>query len=192
MAKIQGFRRLGPLTPLVGTWEGNTGEDVSFRHQHEKIISTSYFERFSFAPIPVQNNGDQVLEGLKYTNQAWRHGEETMDPFHDEVGYLLWDEVRGQVLRAVCFGRGISILAGGDAEAYSTVLPFRSEVGDPNYGILQNKYLSERAQLVRFESIFTFDDEDTFHYDQTLVLKMTEFNGATMDHVDTNTLHRVG
>lgn len=38
-----------------------------------------------------------------------------MDPFHDEVGYLLWDKANGQVMRMVVFGRGIAILAGGDA-----------------------------------------------------------------------------
>lgn len=191
MTRVKGFRRLGPLTPLVGVWEGDVGLDVSFRHQHEKTIETSYFERFSFSPIPSQHNGDQDLEGLKYSNQAWRHGEEAMEPFHDEIGYMLWDEVRGQVIRAVSFGRGISVLAGGDAESYSNVLPFRSEAGSPNYGILQNKYLSERAQLITFESIFTFDGDDTFSYDQTLVLRMTEFAGSDMNHTDRNTLHRV-
>lgn len=191
MAKLQGPRRLGPLTPLVGDWEGNAGVDVSYRHQIDKTTQTSYFEKFSFQPIPTQHNGDQDIEGLKYTNQAWRHGEEAMNPFHDEVGYMLWDEVRGQIMRAVVFGRGISILAGGDGEEYGKVLHFKATPDDPNYGILQNKYLSERAQLTNFESVFTFDGEDTFSYDQLLVLKMTEFGGETMDHTDKNTLHRI-
>lgn len=191
MSEIKGPRRLGPLTQLVGTWEGNSGVDISFRHEDDKTTTTGYFERFSFAPIPTQHNGDQDLEGLKYSNQAWRHGEESMNPFHDEIGYMLWDEKRGQIMRAVVFGRGISILAGGDAEAYGTVLNFQASPGDPNYGILQNKYLSERAELMSFSTIITLDDKDTFSYDQKLVLRMTEFAGSNMDHTDKNTLHRV-
>ncbi|MBW7931804.1 MAG: FABP family protein, partial [Gammaproteobacteria bacterium] len=86
MAEILGPQRLGPLTPLVGEWEGNVGLDVSFRYQDDAIIKTSYYERAWFHPIPTQTNGQQKLEGLKFGFTAWRHGEEAMDPFHDEVG----------------------------------------------------------------------------------------------------------
>ena len=67
-------------------------------------------KRRHFKPIPVQENGQQVLWGLHYGMTAWRHGEESMDPFHDEVGFLLWDKANGQVMRSVVFGRGIAIL----------------------------------------------------------------------------------
>lgn len=36
-------------------------------------------------PPGSKKNGRQELEGLKYENQPWRHGEESMDPFHDET-----------------------------------------------------------------------------------------------------------
>jgi len=190
MAEIQGPQRLGPLTPLVGQWQGNVGVDVSYRHIDDETTTTGYFEKFWFNPIPAQQNGDQILEGLKYGNQAWRHGEEAMNPFHDEVGYLLWDEKRGQIMRVVVFGRGIAILAGGDAGKRDKQLKFKATPGDPNYGILQNKHLSEEAELISFDSVFTFDDADTFSYDQTLVLRIPAAGGQ-MDHTDRNTLQRV-
>lgn len=191
MSDKPGFQRLGPLTPLVGHWEGNVGVDVSYRHEDDVTTTTSYFETAWFEPIPAQHNGPQTLEGLKYGMVAWRHGEEAMNPFHDEVGYLLWDDVNGQVMRNVVFGRGIAILAGSDAGRHDKVLNFKATPGDQNYGILQNKYLTENATLMDFVGRFTFNDDGTFSYEQTLVLNVAAMGTGPMDHTDRNTLHRV-
>src|SRR5690606_2027258 len=145
-----------------------------------------YFEKAWFRPIPVQENGQQTIEGLNYKMTAWRHGEEAMDPFHDEVGYLLWAQSTGQVIRNVVFGRGIALLAGGDAKHYDNSFTDKATPGDPHYGILQNKYLSGRAELRDFDSTFTFNEDGTFTYTQTLVLKLGALGGAEMDHTDTN------
>lgn len=106
-------------------------------------------------------------------------------------GYMLWDKQRGQVGRVVVFGRGIAILAGGDAKPRDKTITFTAKAGDRNYGILQNTYLSERAELKRFESTFALNDDGTFSYEQTLVLKLAALDGKEMDHTDKNTLHLV-
>lgn len=191
MAEILGPQRLGPLTPLVGEWEGNAGLDVSFRYQDDAIIKTSYYERAWFHPIPAQTNGQQKLEGLKFGFTAWRHGEEAMDPFHDEVGYLLWDSARQQVMRVVVFGRGIGMIAGGSAKPRDSRFTLQATAGDPHYGILQNSYLSEHAELKSFTSTFSFHKDGSFSYDQTLVLKMAALGGKEMDHTDANTFRRM-
>src|SRR5690606_5217719 len=98
MANMHGPRRLGPLSWLVGEWEGDTGTDVSYHNKDDETGPTGYFEKASFRPIPMQENGLQVMDGLSYSMTAWRHGEEAMDPFHDEVGYLLWERATGQVI----------------------------------------------------------------------------------------------
>src|SRR3546814_1155575 len=67
---------------------------------------------------------------------SWRHGEEAMDPFHDEIGFLLWDKVHGEVMRTVVFGRGIAILAGSSARPDDKILTFDARPGEPCYGIL--------------------------------------------------------
>ena len=113
-----------------------------------------------------------------------------MDPFHDEVGFLLWDKAHKQVMRNVVFGRGIAILAGSDAEPHDTVLRFDAKPGEPCYGILQNKYLLERAEIRDFKSDFTFHDDGTMSYTSDLVLKLAA-TGEEMHHTDKNTLHRV-
>lgn len=183
--------KLGPLTPLVGEWEGNVGVDLSYHNIEDEVLKTTYFEKMWFNPIPTQVNGKQTMEGLYYRSTAWPHGEETMVPFHDEVGFLLWDAEHKQVLRAVVFGRGISILAGADAEAHSKVIEFKAMPGARDYGILQNKYLLERAELMSFESKFIFNDDGTFTHNSDIVLKLAEMGGIKMHHTDENTLKRV-
>jgi hypothetical protein len=185
-----GPQKLGPLTPLVGEWEGDHGVDLSYHNQDDETGHTTYFEKARFRPIPIQENGRQVLWGLNYTMTAWRHGEEAMDPFHDEVGFLLWDKANGQVMRTVVFGRGIAILAGSDARRDDRVLRFDATPGDPSYGILQNRYLVERAEIKRFTSTFTVHEDGTFGYTSDLLLRLAA-TGQEMHHTDQNTLHRV-
>jgi hypothetical protein len=121
---------------------------------------------------------------------AWRHGEEAMDPFHDEIGFLLWDKTHGEVMRTVVFGRGIAILAGSSAKPDDKVLTFDAAPGQPCYGILQNKYLLERAEIRDFKSNFTINDDGTLSYTSDLMLKLAA-TGAEMHHTDRNTLRRV-
>lgn len=190
MADILGPQRLEPLTPLVGEWEGNVGVDLSFHNEDDITGETGYFEKAWFRPIPRQENGKQHLEGVTYQMTAWRHGEEAMIPFHDEVGYMLWEKATGQVMRAVVFGRGIAVLAGGDAKPRDKVLHFKATPGSPSYGLVQNKYLLERAEIKDFVSTFTFHDDGTFSYTSDLLLKLAA-TGGEMHHTDRNTLHRV-
>ncbi len=190
MATILGPQKLGPLTPLVGSWEGDVGVDLSYHNKDDETSETSYFEKADFHPIPIQENGQQSMEGLNYKMTAWRHGEEAMDPFHDEVGYLLWDKANGQVMRVVVFGRGIAIIGGSDAGPRDKELRFDAKPGDPSYGILQNKYLMQRAEIKNFESVFSFNDDGTFSYTSDLVLKLAA-TGTEMHHTDRNTLHKV-
>jgi hypothetical protein len=188
--EIRYSRKLGPLTPFVGEWEGDVGVDLSYHNKDDWTAETTYFEKAAFRPIPVQENGQQVLWGLHYNMTAWRHGEEAMDPFHDEVGFLLWDKANGQVMRNVVFGRGIAILAGSDAGPHDTELRFDAKPGEPCYGILQNKYLLGRAELRDFTSTFTVNEDGTLGYTSDLVLKLAA-TGEEMHHTDRNTLHLV-
>src|SRR5574337_523314 len=73
VADIHGPQRLGPLTQLVGDWEGNVGIDLSYHNKDDETGRTGYFEKAWFHPIPVQENGKQSLECLIYKMTAWRH-----------------------------------------------------------------------------------------------------------------------
>lgn len=111
-------------------------------------------------------------------------------PFHDEIGFLLWDKANGQVMRNVMFGRGIAILAGSDAQLGDRVLHFDAKPGDPSYGTLQNRYLMERAEIKNFTSGFTFIGDGTMSYVSDLLLRLAA-TGEEMHHTDENTLHLV-
>ncbi len=181
--------KLGPLTPLVGDWEGDVGVDLSYHNKEDETAETGYFEKSWFRPIPVVENGKQTMWGLNYQMTAWRHGEEAMDPFHDEVGYLLWEAATGQVMRCFAVPRGLAILAGCTAKPGDKTLNFKADPGSPTYGLVQNKYLMERACAKSFESTFKFNDDGTFSYTSDLVLALAA-TGKTMHHTDRNTLHR--
>lgn len=180
---------LGPLAPFVGHWEGNVGVDLSYHNKEDETVDTGYFEKAWFHPIPVVENGQQTMHGLNYQMTAWRHGEEQLDPFHDEVGYLLWEPDTHQVLRCFAVPRGIAILAGCTAESDARSFDFVATPGEDNYGLVQNKYLTQRAKCGLFKSTFTLIDDETFSYTSDLVLELAQ-TGVTMNHTDRNTLTR--
>ncbi len=187
---IRGPRKLGPLTPLVGEWEGDVGVDLSYHNKDDETSETGYFEKAWFRPIPLHENGDQQLEGVTYQMTAWRHGEEAMVPFHDEVGYIMYDKANRQVIRTFAVPRGLAILAGATADPYDTRIDFTCTPGDPCYGLVQNKHLLERAEAKSLDAVFSFNDDGTFSYTSDLVLKL-KATGEEMHHTDRNTLHLV-
>ena len=113
-----------------------------------------------------------------------------MDPFHDEVGYLLWDKANEQIMRCFAVPRGLAILAGGSAKHRDKSLTFKAEPGSQHYGLSQNKHLLARATVTAFESTFVFNDDGTFSYTSDLFMKLAA-TGSEMHHTDQNTLHRV-
>jgi len=60
MAEILGPQKLGPLTPLVGEWEGDAGVDLSYHNKDDETSETGYFEKAWFRPIPIVENGQQT------------------------------------------------------------------------------------------------------------------------------------
>ncbi|MDR4484343.1 MAG: heme-binding beta-barrel domain-containing protein [Nitrospirales bacterium] len=53
-----------------------------------------------------------MLYGLRYSTVAWPLIQE--QPFHEEVGYWLWDAATQQVMRCFMVPRGVLVNAGGD------------------------------------------------------------------------------
>jgi hypothetical protein len=93
-------------------------------------------------------------------------------------------------MRNVVFGRGIAILAGSTAEPEDNMLRFDAKPGEQCYGVLQNTYLLERAEIRDFKSSFTINDDGTLSYTSDLLLKLAA-TGDEMHHTDKNTLSRV-
>ena len=103
-----------------------------------------------FGPV---DNGRQHLYGLDYKTAMWRGSED--NPFHTEVGYWLWDEATGEVLRGFVVPRGITVLAGGITTADATSFRMSATLGGTNYTIGENQYLAKNASTISYEVTIT-------------------------------------
>jgi hypothetical protein len=176
---------LGPLSALAGTWEGNAGVDIAPAKNGSK--ETHFRERMTFEPIGPVVNGPQILYGLRYTTIAWPLIQE--QPFHEEVGYWLWDAERKQVMRCFIVPRGVVVNAGGTSEPGAKEFSMTAEAGSEVYGILSNPFLEEAMKTVRYELTVTIQEPWKFTYKEDTQLQIA---GQTdvFHHTDHNTLKR--
>lgn len=179
--------QLGPLAALAGVWEGDKGDDVA-PSDDRGTEQNKYRERMTFEPIGSVNNHEQTLYGLRYATTAWRIGEPA--PFHEEVGYWLWDPKEKQVLRCFIVPRGVSVIAGGTAVPTATSFTLSAEVGSETYGICSNRFLDREFKTVRYELKVTIQDSQTFTYEEDTQLRITG-QAQLFHHRDKNTLRRV-
>lgn len=179
---------LGPLAPLAGLWRGDAGDDVAPAADRGTRTSR-YREELTLTPIGRIDNHEQVLQGLRYATKAWRVGEP--DPYHEEVGYWLWDASANQVLRCFVVPRGISVVAGGTALPDAKSFSLAAELGSPTYGICANRFLDEQFKTVRYALHVTIVGPDEFRYEEDTVMQMPG-RAELFHHTDQQTLRRVG
>jgi len=175
--------RLGPLAPLAGTWEGDQGIDTSRIHSEETI--TKFREKIVFEPLGPVKNGPQQLYGLRYSTVVWPLEEQ--EPFHEELGYWLWDADQKQVIRCFLVPRGVLVNAGGYVEANSRSFHLEAEAGSQTYGILSNRYLDDSYKTKRYTLDITIHDDGTFSYREDTQLWIP-VKQAIFHHTDQNTL----
>ena len=154
------LKNLGPLTPLAGMWEGDEGIDIS--PSRTGPVETKFRERLTFEPMGPVINGPQILYGLRYTTTAWPLGQEK--PFHEEVGYWLYDAQAQQVMRCFIVPRGVTVQAGGSAEPQARTFEMTAAVGSETYGITSNPFLDQSFKTVLFTVTVTIHDHDRFSY----------------------------
>lgn len=180
-------KQLGPLSTLAGVWEGDKGDDKA--PSDDRGTEQNVFrERITFEPIVPVRNHEQALYGLRYATIAWRIGE--VDPFHEEVGYWLWDPGEKQILRCFIVPRGVALIAGGTAEATATSFTLMAEAGSGTYGICSNRFLDKEFKTARYELTVRILDENRFYYKEDTQLRMPG-KAELFHHTDENTLTRV-
>lgn len=181
---------LGPLGPLQGVWEGEKGSDVapSDKPADDRQPTTSlYRERMVFEPTGRVDNHEQTLYGLRYSTRAWRIG--APDPFHEEVGYWMYEPATGLVLRCFMPPRGMTVLAGGTAAAAARKFSLEAKAGDEVFGICSSPFLTAEFKTVRYTLDVEIVDDDTLRYESHTFMKM-KGRADLFDHVDQNTLRR--
>lgn len=177
---------LGPLAALVGIWEGSDGVDIAPAKDGSR--ETHFRERMTFEPIGPVVNGPQTLFGLRYATVAWPLGQE--DPFHEEVGYWLWDAERQQVMRCFIVPRGVVVNAGGTTQATANEFCMTAEAGSEVYGILSNPFLEEKMKTVRYELAVTIHEPSKLSYKEDTHLQIAG-RPDVFHHTDSNTLTRL-
>jgi hypothetical protein len=187
MSAADDLANLGPLAVLAGTWEGKPGTDIAPADEDRRTTATSrYREHSTFEPTGLVDNHDQCLYGLRYLTLVWRVDEP--NPFHQEVGYWLWDAKAKQVMRCFIIPRGVSVLAGGSAEPDARQFELAAELGSPIFGICSNPYLDREFKTLRFAMTLTVHGPDSFSYEEDTVLAIP--GQPIFHHTDANTLQR--
>lgn len=182
---------LGPLAALLGIWEGEKGTDLapSDKPETDRQFATSkYRERMVFEATGRVDNHEQKLFGLRYSTKAWRIG--SPDPFHEELGYWMWDPASNLVIRTFMPPRGMTILAGGTAEPDATEFALEAKSGAEDFGICSSPFLLSEFKTVRYTVKVNTSETDRLHYEEHTFMKL-KGKEELFDHSDINTLKRV-
>lgn len=180
----------GPLRFLIGKWksEGFQGENRA-PDPDRKVENTKFRQEMVFEPIGDVNNHEQVLYALRYATKAWEEGHDE-EPFHEEVGYFIWDKSNRQVMKSFIVPRGIAVQAGGEADINAIEFSLKAELGSNTYGLCSNKFLDEEFQTVSYEVKFEFLDENKFSYSENTRIKI-KGQEEIFDHTEENTLSKM-
>ena len=178
---------LGPLAPLAGIWEGNKGDDIAPNVNPTEIENNKYRERLVLEPFGPVNNHAQTLYGLRYSTTAWRLEEE--GPFHEELGYWLWDPAEKQVMRCFIVPRGVTVIAGGTVEPDAQEFRLAADAGSETYGICSNQFLDREFKTIRYDLKITVHGANSFSYEEDTQLQI-KGQSEPFHHTDKNTLKR--
>ena len=176
----------GPLAKMIGTWEGSVGDDTA-PGDDRGVEKNKFRELFVFTPFGPANNHEQTLYGLNYTRTAWRLGEDA--PFHEQIGYWLWDANAQQIIHSFMIPRGMTVLAGGQASAKSQTIKLTATLGSSTFGIASNPFLDKEFKTVKYDSTHTFIDASTFSYEENTQIQI-KGQSQIFNHIDKNTLKK--
>jgi hypothetical protein len=179
----------GPLSFFIGKWESEswTGENIAPDLQR-KTENTKFRQEMTFEPIGDVNNHEQKLYVLRYSTLAWEEGSGE-DPFHEEVGYWIWDSVNEQVMKSFIVPRGVSVNAGGTAKANAKRFEMSAKLGSETYGLCSNKFLDEEFKSVQYDLKIEKIDENKFSYDEDTQIKI-KGQEEIFHHTEKNVLNR--
>ncbi len=180
----------GPLAFLIGKWSSNewAGENRA-PDPNREVENTKFRQEMTFVPIGQVDNHEQKLFALRYSTIAWEEGDDE-SPFHEEVGYWIWDAENKQVMKSFIVPRGISVTAGGTTDPNSHMFEVTADVGCETYGICSNKFLDEEFKSIRYELKMEKINENSFRYDEDTLIKI-KGQKEIFHHTEKNILNKV-
>jgi hypothetical protein len=181
------LKAFGPLAVLAGTWQGSMGDDTAPGDDRD-VEKNAFREQIVFTPMSPTANHEQTLFVLSYTRTAWRLKDE--DPFHQQLGYWFWDPSAKQVMHSFMIPRGVTVLAGGSADADSTIVKVAAKLGATTFGICSNPFLDREFKTLQYQGTLTLNDgSQSFTYEEDTEIQIKGQN-ATFHHVDKNRLEK--
>ncbi len=177
----------GPLTLLIGAWQGDSGTDVAPEPDATEL--NPFYESIVFEAIGDVTNAEQeTLAALRYHQVVRRKSNDKV--FHNETGYWLWDVAQNLVMQTLTIPRGVSLIAGGTYEdgqnGEPTAFKVRAAIDDPDWGIVQSPVMRDNAKTIEFSHTVSVD-QNGLSYSETTVL---EIYNRRFEHTDENTLIR--
>jgi hypothetical protein len=149
----------------------------------------AFIERYELQPIDRQTNGPQLLYGLRYHTHIVQPG--SVEMFHDQVGYWLWEPATGTIFLTLSIPRGQVAMAVGHAAADARTFRLEAVRGSETNGIVSNPFLERAFKTLRFSIEVTTHPDGTWSYEQDTVIAVA--GGAEpFHHTDRNTLRKIG
>lgn len=178
----------GPLTRLIGTWQGDKGLDIA--PEPVGTENNPYYEAITFSAIGDVTNADsQTLAVVHYRQIVQRKSDDTI--FHDQTGYWMWDADAEVIIHSLTIPRAVCVLAGGCHDGKSEddgriILDVTAGVDDKDWQIIQSPFMRNNARTTGFHQRMTVGD-GKMSYVQTIVL---DIYGRVFEHTDQNELIR--
>jgi len=178
----------GPLTGLIGTWQGDKGVDIA--PEPDGIENNPYYETLTFEAIgDVTNAEQQTLAVLQYRQRVTRKSNDQI--FHDECGYWMWDATKGVLMHSFSIPRGVTVLAGGSYTGPDNddnlILSVSAKRDDPDWQISQSPFMRDNARTDEFHRQITLSGGN-LAYTQTTMLMIYD---KRFEHTDDNELSRI-
>ena len=180
------LKLLGPLSHLVGVWEGDQGDDIA-PSDDRGSENNKYHERMVFEQVgPVQNH-EQSLHVLRYSTRITRIGETA--PFHEELGYWSWEPATNEVMRCFLIPRGIALIAGGTVDQNAKKFRLQAKNGSTTFGINTGPFLDREFKILSYEFDFEWQGKDSFTYASDTVIQIPG-QVKPFHHSDRNAMRR--
>ncbi|MEZ4742730.1 MAG: heme-binding beta-barrel domain-containing protein [Bdellovibrionota bacterium] len=178
----------GPLSQLIGKWEGNQGKDIA--PEPDGIEENPYYEYITFEPVRAVTNAEQqTLLALRYHQEVRRKSNDLV--FHDQVGYWLWEPGSNEIVQTINIPRGVVLVAGGTIEknigggfTFNVV----SKNDHDKWRIQQTPFMNKNARTVKFEHTLSVSEKEIVYKETTWI---DIYGKESFEHSDTNVLSRV-
>jgi len=179
----------GPLTNLIGTWNGDKGMDIA--PEPDGTEHNPYYETITYTAIgDVENAEEQVLTALHYVQVVKRKSNDEV--FHHQTGYWMWDAKASIVMHSLQIPRAVSVLAGGNYNGATnddgqTVIEVAAAADDETWKIIESPFMAQNASTRSFSQKISVGD-GKMSYSQTTMVDI--YGKKQFVHTDENELTR--